>query len=78
MPNDRTNNELERTQTKSEKPFKYLLEATEEYHKRTSVSIASLWTEGAILDFSGLQWHNLNFTARLLLPLIIKKRERKF
>lgn len=65
-------------QQKSEKPFKYLLEATEEYHKRTSVSTASLWTEEAILDFSGLQWHNLNFTARLLLPLIMKKSEGEF
>jgi hypothetical protein len=72
MPNDRMINELERTQKKSEKPF----EGIEEYHKRTSVSTASLWTEDAILDFSGLQWHNLNFTARLLLPLIMKKSKR--
>jgi hypothetical protein len=78
MPNDRMINELERIQKKSEIPFQYLLEGTEEYHKRIPVRIAILWTENASLDFSGLQWHYLNFTIRLLLPLSMNRRGTKF
>jgi hypothetical protein len=55
-----------------------MLEGTNENHERTSVRIGSLWTENAILDFSGLQWHNLNFTTRILLPLGLNRRGRKF